>query len=384
VNLRRSTNGNGSSLNPLSAELVTTAELRVLNEESFQRMISVERKRTERSRKPFLLMLMDTGDYLPSEKNGHVLNKILFALSASTRDIDVAGWYKNDSVVGVMFTEIPIGDKKSILSTMLTRVSSILRDNLTFEQFNQIGISFHLFPEEWGREMPQHPGNPTLYPDLLNRDKANKLFRMVKRLMDIVGSVGALLLFSPLFVLIAILIKLTSKGPIIFKQERLGQFGRTFTFLKFRTMRFDSDRTIHQDFMKRVIKGEYEGKAEDGRKRVYKMTNDPRITRIGRVLRRTSLDELPQFINVLKGDMSLVGPRPPIPYEFLEYDIWHRRRVLEVKPGITGLWQVTGRSLIGFDDMVRLDLQYVRTWSLWLDMQILLQTPRALFSDGAF
>jgi lipopolysaccharide/colanic/teichoic acid biosynthesis glycosyltransferase len=149
-------------------------------------------------------------------------------------------------------------------------------------------------------------------------------------------------------------------------------------------MYVNNDRKIHQDFIKSVIKGEHDGGVEGGNGTVYKMTDDPRVTRIGRILRRTSLDELPQFINVLRGDMSLVGPRPPIPYECEEYDVWHRRRVLEVKPGITGLWQVNGRSRIRFDDMVRLDLQYARTWSIWLDIQILLQTPRALFSDDAF
>jgi lipopolysaccharide/colanic/teichoic acid biosynthesis glycosyltransferase len=115
------------------------------------------------------------------------------------------------------------------------------------------------------------------------------------------------------------------------------------------------------------------------------MTNDPRVTRVGKLLRRTSLDELPQFMNVLKGDMSLVGPRPPIPYEVDEYEIWHRRRVLEAKPGITGLWQVSGRSRVTFDDMVRLDLRYVRHWTLWLDVKILLRTPKAVVTgEGAY
>ena len=118
---------------------------------------------------------------------------------------------------------------------------------------------------------------------------------------------------------------------------------------------------------------------------VFKMTIDPRVTKIGRILRRTSLDELPQFINVLKGDMSLVGPRPPIPYEVDGYQTWHRSRILEAKPGITGLWQVNGRSRVTFDEMVRLDLTYARTWSLWLDIKILLQTPGAVLrGDGAY
>jgi lipopolysaccharide/colanic/teichoic acid biosynthesis glycosyltransferase len=134
--------------------------------------------------------------------------------------------------------------------------------------------------------------------------------------------------------------------------------------------------------MKRVISGDHDGETEGEKKKVYKMTNDPRITRVGRFLRRTSLDELPQLFNVLTGEMSLVGPRPPLAYECQEYEIWHRRRVLEVKPGMTGLWQVKGRSRVRFDDMVRLDLQYVRTWSLWLDIQILLKTPLAVLLGG--
>ena len=134
-----------------------------------------------------------------------------------------------------------------------------------------------------------------------------------------------------------------------------------------------------------MISGAYDGKTQGGSKPVYKMKNDPRVTRVGRFLRRLSLDELPQFFNVLKGDMSLVGPRPPLAYEYEEYDVWHRRRVLEIKPGITGLWQVNGRSRVGFDDIVRLDLRYARGWSLWLDLKILAQTPRAvLFGDGAY
>jgi len=192
-------------------------------------------------------------------------------------------------------------------------------------------------------------------------------------------------LLAPVFLLIGLLVKLTSKGPVLFKQERLGQFGKTFTCLKFRSMRVNNDLRIHREFMKRVISGAHDGREHGGVTPVYKMTNDPRITRVGRFIRRTSLDELPQFFNVLCGEMSLVGPRPPLAYEYQEYDVCHRRRVLEIKPGLTGLWQVSGRSRVRFDDMVRLDLQYARDWSFWLDLRILLQTPRAVvFGDGAF
>ena len=367
---------------PLRGLPLAAQKYSVLGEEPFHRMIALERKRTERSGQPFVLMLLDGGECLPSDRNGRILSKILSALSLSTRETDVTGWYKDHSIVGVLFTDISADDRESILGTMMARVSQTLQNSLNLEKFEQIGISMHVFPEEWDQESTH--GNPALYPDFANRDQGRKIAHITKRAMDIVGSVVALTLLSPLFLMCAVLVKLSSRGPILFRQERLGQFGKSFTFLKFRSMHANNDRKIHQEFMRRVIKGVHDGRVEGGNKAVYKMTNDPRITRIGWILRRTSLDELPQFLNVLKGEMSLVGPRPPIAYECKEYDIWHRRRVLEIKPGITGLWQVRGRSRVRFDDMVRLDLQYVRTWSVWLDLQILAQTPMALFSDSAF
>jgi lipopolysaccharide/colanic/teichoic acid biosynthesis glycosyltransferase len=149
-------------------------------------------------------------------------------------------------------------------------------------------------------------------------------------------------------------------------------------------MRVDNDPSVHREYVTKLIAGEADRvKAGAPGTGVYKLANDNRITRIGIFLRKTSLDELPQFINVLKGDMSLVGPRPPIPYELAAYQTWHRRRVLEVKPGITGLWQVTGRSQVKFDDMVRLDLRYATSWSPWLDLKILLRTPGAVIK-GAY
>ena len=206
----------------------------------------------------------------------------------------------------------------------------------------------------------------------------------IKRAMDVFGSASALLLFSPVLAAIAVAVKLTSKGPVLFRQERLGQYGQTFTFLKFRSMYTNCDAKIHQEYVNQFIAGEVAENNADGKKAVFKIQQDPRVTSVGRFLRKTSLDELPQFLNVLRGEMSLVGPRPPIAYEFHAYDLWHRRRVLEIKPGITGLWQVEGRSRTRFDDMVRLDLKYARGWSLWLDVKILIQTPSAVFSgDGA-
>jgi lipopolysaccharide/colanic/teichoic acid biosynthesis glycosyltransferase len=150
-------------------------------------------------------------------------------------------------------------------------------------------------------------------------------------------------------------------------------------------MYVDNDHSVHKEFVTQMITRELDRDKSERNQGVYKLTSDKRITRLGKFLRRTSLDELPQFINVLRGDMSLVGPRPPIPYELAAYQTWHRRRLLEVKPGITGLWQVTGRSTVDFDEMVRLDLRYATSWTPWLDLRILIRTPAAVIKgSGAY
>ncbi len=203
--------------------------------------------------------------------------------------------------------------------------------------------------------------------------------------MDIAGSSLALILCIPVFVVTAIVVKISSRGPVFFRQQRVGQYGRCFTFLKFRSMYIDNDPSIHRDYVTRLIAGDAKPDASNGSGAgVYKLTNDRRVTKVGKFLRKTSLDELPQLLNVLEGNMSLVGPRPAIPYEVAAYETWHRRRLLDVKPGITGAWQVNGRSRVKFDEMVRLDLQYARSWSPWMDIEILMRTPRAVFGgDGA-
>lgn len=383
MTLRRS--GNDSGLAGPLFRLATAEEREVLNEEAFQRMIAIERKRTERSRRPFLLMLLDAGDHQASENKGKALKSIVPALLASTRETDVIGWYKDRDTVGVIFTGLLADDKNSLLTTILTRVSTTLRDRLTFEQFNHISISFHLFPDDWDHDLSGRPSNPALYPDLSSRDNGRRPLLAIKRLMDVVGSATVLITFSPLLVIMAIAIKLSSKGPILFRQQRVGQYGRCFTFLKFRSMHIDNDPNVHKEYVTKLIAGLAEREASNGKgEGVYKLTNDRRVTRLGRFLRRTSLDELPQLFNVLGGTMSLVGPRPAIPYEVAAYETWHRRRVLEVKPGITGSWQVNGRSRVKFDEMVRLDLQYARSWSPWMDINILMRTPRAVLGgDGA-
>jgi lipopolysaccharide/colanic/teichoic acid biosynthesis glycosyltransferase len=382
VNLRKSGNGVHSYI--LSAERVLSGERKVLDQESFLRMLSLERKRAERSRKAFLLMLINVGNSPALPNQNKILENLVSTMLITTRETDITGWYKANSIVGVMFTELVINEKESILSTMLERVTSVLKGNLTFEQFNQISISFHLFPEDWDHHPGQRASNPALYPDLANRDESRRSFHVMKRVMDVAGSLFALLLLSPLFLFIAAAIKLTSKGPVLFRQQRIGQFGESFLFLKFRSMYVNNDAGEHREYVRKLIAGSAEKQPSSDKAGVYKLTKDRRVTRVGSFLRRTSLDELPQFINVLQGKMSLVGPRPPVPYEVEAYDFWHRRRVLEAKPGITGLWQVNGRCRMKFDDMVRLDLRYARTWSPWMDLKILLRTPGAVvLGEGA-
>jgi lipopolysaccharide/colanic/teichoic acid biosynthesis glycosyltransferase len=353
----------------------------VLNEEVFRRMISLERKRSERTQRPFVLLLMDTGRSQPTEKNGRILLDILSALESATRETDVMGWYEMNSAVGVMFTEITL-ENKLILSTILARISDVLRSRLTSEQFDEIKFSFHLFPEEWDSTNPERQSNPTLYPDLHKRNGANRLGRAMKRGMDIVGSLVLLGVLSPVFFVIAAAIKLTSRGPVLFRQQRIGEHGTAFTFLKFRSMYVNNDASQHKEYVRRLIAGQADKQTNGEGEGIFKLTNDPRITPVGNFLRRTSLDELPQFVNVLRGDMSLVGPRPPVPYEVEAYATWHRRRLLEAKPGITGLWQIEGRSRVGFDEMVRLDLRYARNCSPWLDLKILVQTPKAVIAGN--
>jgi len=332
-----------------------------------------------------VLMLADFGDHLPSESVARNLSKLLGVLLASTRATDAAGWYKDNCIVGVMFTEIALDDRGTIVNTMMARLSDILQNHLSREQFNRVSVSFHVFPDDWDQGSPKRPSNPVLYPDLSNIDDAKRASGALKRAMDIVGSIAAMILFAPIFVVVAVAVKVTSKGPVLFRQERIGQLGQPFVFFKFRSMTVNNDAAIHKEYVKRLIAGKAERNPSNSSGNghgVFKLTQDPRITRVGSFLRKTSLDELPQFINVLRGEMSLVGPRPALPYEVEAYDLWHRRRILEAKPGITGLWQIAGRNRLPFDEMVRLDLKYAQSWSPWLDLKILLRTPKAVI-EGA-
>jgi exopolysaccharide biosynthesis polyprenyl glycosylphosphotransferase len=347
-------------------------------------MLYLERRRAERASKRFVLMLVDIRHSLGDVQKNGTVTKIAAGLANATRETDIVGWYEQNAVVAVIGTELGQASPKIVRERLLANVRCSFQEALGKEKASKILVSFHFFPEEYSQSDTNHSANIALYPDLSRKDEAEKFALLLKRAMDIAGSMMALLFLSPVFAAIAVAIKLSSKGQIFFRQERLGQYGKSFTFLKFRSMYSGCDARIHQEYVNQFIAGQASGDTLEQARPVFKIQKDPRVTPIGRFLRKTSLDELPQFWNVLCGEMSLVGPRPPIAYEFRAYDVWHRRRVLEIKPGITGLWQVEGRSRTRFDDMVRLDLKYACAWSLWLDLKILVRTPAVVITgEGA-
>jgi len=388
--LHTAVGSNGANGNGRGTHSAPESSTGLLSESQFRRMLCRERKRSERSRKHLLLMLIDGKGSNNAKQEATFLHQVAESLNETMRETDLAGWFEADAVFGVIFTGLGQTDIKLAMSVIQTKVTTCLQRSFQTSQLNKILVSFYAFPDGWeGNGTGQgHSVNPALYPDLFESEKKKKLSLVVKRGMDIVGGSIALAAASPLFIGLAIAIKLTSRGPIFFRQERVGQYGVRFRFLKFRSMKVSNNAEIHKEYVKKFISGKAGSpnvNAGGDTNGVFKITNDPRVTWLGRIMRRASFDELPQFWNVLRGEMSLVGPRPPIPYEIESYDVWHRRRLLEVKPGITGLWQVHGRSRTTFDEMVRLDLQYSRNWSPLLDAKILLKTPRAVLSgDGAY
>lgn len=353
----------------------------VLAENIFHSMLTLERRRAERSRKPFVLMLLDANlEHGPAQE---ILRQAVDIVASSKRETDLVGWYKQGVILGIIFTEVNVEAGEPVTDILRLKVESAFVKHLGRERAAKIAISLHIFPEAWDKDGSGWVADSKLYPDLKRKGRRKRLPLAIKRAIDVVASAAFLLVLSPLLAAIVALIKLTSKGPVIYKQERLGQYGERFKCLKFRTMYANNDPKIHQEYVQKYIAGQAGLDNSCGAAApVYKLVKDPRITSIGGFLRKTSLDELPQFWNVLRGDMSLVGPRPPVPYEFEVYDLWHRRRVLEVRPGLTGLWQVSGRNRTRFDEMVRLDLRYCQNWSIWLDLKILAATPLAVFNGG--
>ena len=342
----------------------------VIDAPLFKDALTKERKRAERFDQPFMLVLVAAK---PDGAAGSLTwAPAVEALRSITGETDVLGWFDKGTTLGVIVPEI--GTEPAARRTLYKTTRRELVERLQAEGvLDRFSIRLHIHS---GARASGAAESETL-PDELGQPAVKTPVReALKRVLDIAGSAALMMVLLPVYMVVAALVKLTSDGPVFFRQDRVGRMGRPFRMLKFRTMYVNSDSAIHQKYVADFISSS-QNLDKSG---VFKIVNDPRITPVGHILRKTSLDELPQFLNVLRGDMSLVGPRPPLAYEVKQYKPWHYRRVLEAKPGITGLWQGTGRSRTTFDDMVRLDLRYAKSWSVWTDVKILLATPRAVIS----
>jgi lipopolysaccharide/colanic/teichoic acid biosynthesis glycosyltransferase len=372
----RAMHGN-AGVEPLSREnapagrAVPTA---VVTEDVFADVLMREQRRADRFEQPSLLVVVTAAS---EQISASAWKTVIAALNASKREIDVVGWLRDGMSLGLLLTDFRVDDETAmrkirnrVYDELATRVAPALRGSLAL-RFQTVG------PSDCDAADAGAPSNRLLGVPL--HRASNRTRETLKRALDIVGSLFLLLAIAPMFLAIAVLIKLTSRGPVFFRQVRVGEAARPFTMLKFRSMHVNADSAIHRAYVEQFITAGAAA-ADATRDAPFKIVNDPRVTRIGSFLRKTSLDELPQLWNVVRGDMSLVGPRPPLAYEVAQYKPWHRRRVLDARPGMTGLWQVTGRSRTTFDEMVRLDLRYARNYSAWMDIKILLATPRAVVS----
>lgn len=346
----------------------------VVSESFFLQTLTREVRRTERSGRPFALVLIRSRAFA-GNGGSRFVRDLAAIIQSSVRETDSLGWYEQHKTLGIVLTEICEANELT-LTFLIDKISRAIQDGVSPQEFETIRVTARLFPQQPDHDKPDGWGDDT-YRGLVRKHGPASGGMILKRALDIAGSLSAMLLFLPIFVIIAIVVKLTSPGPVFYCQKRVGQYGKLFDFYKFRSMFINNDPELHREYITHLIEGSKHAQRSNG---MYKLECDPRVTRVGRFLRRASLDELPQFFNVLRGDISLVGPRPPLPYEFERYRMWHRRRVLEIKPGLTGLWQVMGRSRTTFDEMVRMDLHYARTRSLWMDIKIILQTPGAMFT----
>ena len=338
----------------------------VLSEELFDDVLVRERRRADRFEETFILFLLA----IQGPRGRESWKPLVEALSQAAQDTDVIGWFRQGTVLGLIR---PIRDTDSTeeASSLAVKIRRALGRRSATDGLH--GCSMH-----WEVYSPSGAAMPPSVMEAEHRRTPQQAARnAMKRMLDVVGSGILLLTLAPVFAIVSALVKLTSRGPVFFPQERIGVGGRPFTMLKFRTMHANADHSIHQQYVENFIRSSSAARTGE---QVFKIVNDPRVTPVGHFLRRSSLDELPQFWNVLRGEMSLVGPRPPLPYEVASYKTWHKRRVLEAKPGITGPWQVTGRSRTTFEDMVRLDLRYARSHSVWTDLKIIVATPKAMIS----
>lgn len=332
-----------------------------LNE--FLRDLQREKRRAERYQASLSLVLYQVTDN--TAQDSHHADRLLEALHSAKRETDILG-HVGDDMIAVLCPDTDQQGTKGFMRKIDTQAGDL--------PFTAVAATY---PDDFFDTLANGTRTQPAFQPFLVADAADRADPgyPLKQCVDLVGALIAICLLGPLMLAVAVVIGLTSPGPIIFRQTRLGKGGVPFTFYKFRSMVTNADEGIHREFVTNLIKSGQDGVASaEGKRAPYKLQADPRITPIGRFIRKTSIDELPQLFNVLKGDMSLVGPRPPIPYEAAQYQSWHLRRVLTIKPGITGLWQVEGRSKVTFSEMVRMDLRYLRDASLMLDLKLLLKT----------
>jgi lipopolysaccharide/colanic/teichoic acid biosynthesis glycosyltransferase len=345
------------------------ARPRVLSQKLFRDALIRERKRADRFDEAFVMMVVSFYG-APTQHARWV--EVLDALTIANVETDVVGWYKQGSAMALIRSLVALNPGEAAAALSAT-VESELSRRLSPESRASCSIQLEVYSPD------DETTQPRSFDVRTRREWLRRAARdTAKRLLDIGGGLACLMVLLPAFIVIAALVKLTSQGPIFHRQVRVGLRGRPFTMFKFRTMYENADERVHEEYVTQFIQSTVT--TDFDRTSVFKIVNDKRVTPIGRFLRRSSLDEVPQFWNVLKGQMSLVGPRPPLPYEVACYKRWHRRRLFEAKPGITGLWQVTGRSRTTFEDMVRLDLRYANRHSFWTDLKLLLATPRAVVS----
>jgi len=347
----------------------TSARQDLLNQALFQHALTRQQKQSERFEEPFGLVLISVGPDAQAQ-----WATVVEVLSGAARNTDIVGWFEEGLVVGVIRARTDM-DHFETGSSLQATVERELARRAGSNGRASYRVDAEVYAPAPGAARPR-----LAEAKGFSRTTGDVARLAAKRALDVAGSATLLVLSSPAMLVVSALVKLTSDGPVFFRQERIGEGGRSFMMLKFRTMQFNAAHDLHQQFVSQYIQGASVNGTQNDTAPIFKIVADPRVTRIGHFLRRSSLDEFPQFWNVLKGEMSLVGPRPPLPYEVNVYKPWHKRRVLEAKPGITGLWQVIGRSRTTFDEMVRLDLQYARQQSLWGDIKILLATPRAVLT----
>lgn len=329
----------------------------------FLQLLRREKRRADRTHSPLSVVV-----YRIQAKSNLAFVRVV---AETVRETDIVGLL-GDHSVAVLCPDTNDSGAHRLMEKIAVRAS-----HLPFSAETATYPDHHFDELTSGEWLP-----PEAHPLFIDEFKApNRDGYRLKRLLDVVVASVALVLLSPVMLVAATAVKFSSPGPMIFRQHRLGRSGIPFVFYKFRSMRADNDDSIHRQYVQSLIKGEHDKVNQQSQgEPLYKIKQDPRVTRVGRFIRKYSIDELPQLFNVLKGDMSLVGPRPPLPYEAQNYRSWHLRRVLDVKPGLTGLWQVEGRSKVSFDEMVRMDLRYVRSCSLAMDLRIVLKTFKVVLT----